>query len=65
MIGCRFFLARDTGRNWPECIDGCHDSPAGVVKAAELIKRISGDEGPWLMVEVHPLPVSTPKEERR
>lgn len=57
---CRYFLARQTGPMAVELVDGCHDSPEGVARAAKLIGRIFRDEGPWLMVELHPLPDMDP-----
>jgi hypothetical protein len=53
---CRYWLARETGGRGVELVDGCHDSPEGVAKAAKLMGRIFRDEGPWLMVELHPMP---------
>lgn len=55
------FLARGEptpyGYFWPgRGEDGPHSTPEGVAKAAKLIGRIIGDDGPWVMVEVHPLP---------
>lgn len=57
----RLFLARGNptpyGYSWPERgEDGPHDTPEGVARAAELLGRL-GHEGPWVMVEVFPVPV--------
>lgn len=39
-----------------EVMDGPHSTPEGVAEAAKLYRRIFGDEGPFAMVEVHPIP---------
>jgi hypothetical protein len=53
---CRYFLARRSEPMEVELVDGCHSSPEGVAKAAKLLGRIFRDEGPWIMVELHPMP---------
>lgn len=53
---CRYFLAKQTGPMAVELVDGCHDSPEGVAKAAKLIGHIFNDKGPWVMVELHDMP---------
>lgn len=52
---CRYYLAKQTGPMAVELVDGCHGSPEGVAQAAKLLSRIFGQEGPWLMVELHPV----------
>lgn len=54
MSDCRYFLGCDG--TLPVAVDGGHDSPAGVAKAAKLYKKIFKDNGPWVMLEVHALP---------
>lgn len=53
---CRYWLAREKDLRQVELVDGCHGSPEGVAQAIKLMHRIFGDEGPWLMVEIHPAP---------
>lgn len=55
---CRFFLGRTHGPGLGavELVDGCHSDAEGVARAAKLIGRIFNDDGPWVMVELHPLP---------
>lgn len=54
---CRYYLARTTMPGAGiEIVDGCHDSPEGVVEAARLHERIFHAEGPWTMIEATPLP---------
>jgi hypothetical protein len=52
---CRYWLA-SYDHPTVRLEDGCHNSPEGVAEAAKLHKRIFGAEGPWIMVELHPLP---------
>lgn len=54
--GCRYFLAEQTGPMSIRLVDGCHEAPEGVAKAAKLHGRIFGSTGPWLMVEITPVP---------
>jgi hypothetical protein len=53
---CRYYLARQAGPMSLELVDGCHGDPAGVAKAAKLHGHIFGSEGPWIMVELRPVP---------
>lgn len=53
---CRYWLAQETGQGNVRLVDGSHDSPEGVAKAAKLMQRIFRDDGPWLMVEIHAMP---------
>ena len=53
---CRYFLAREIGPMAVELVDGCHDSPEGVAKAAKLMDRIFSAKGPWVMVEIYDMP---------
>lgn len=57
---CRYWLVRvtraESGNRALELVDGCHGSPEGVAQAIKLHHRIFGDEGPWLMAEVHAAP---------
>lgn len=63
--GCRYWLGRveeqdempaSGTKTSVRLVDGCHDGPEGVVKAAKLMARIFRDTGPWVMVKVEPLP---------
>jgi hypothetical protein len=61
MSDCRYWLAETVGPMAMRLIDGCHDSPEGVAKAAKLHQRIFGvsapsARGPWIMVEISPVP---------
>lgn len=56
---CRYWLARQTGPMAVQLVDGCHGSPAEVAKAIKLMSGIFKDDGPWLMVELHPAPDAT------
>lgn len=54
---CRYYLARTRMPGAGiEIVDGCHDSPEGVVEAARLHERIFHAEGPWTMIEATSLP---------
>lgn len=53
---CRYFLAEMTGPMSVRLVDGCHDGPEGVAKAAKLIGRIFGKSGPWVMVKIEDVP---------
>jgi hypothetical protein len=53
---CRYWLGRETAPGKVDLVDGCHDGPEGVAQAAKLFSRIFRDEGPWVMVEIHPMP---------
>jgi len=53
----RFYLARRSGLREIELVDGGHDGPEAVVKAARIFKRVYQDEGPWVMVQVGEVPV--------
>ncbi len=54
--GCNLYLARQTGPMAVELVDGGHDLPEDVARAAKLQDRIFGDNGPWVMVQVHEIP---------
>jgi len=54
--GCNLYLARETTGMQVEIVDGGHDSPAGVARAAKLNERIFGHSDRWVMVEIHELP---------
>jgi hypothetical protein len=53
---CRYFLAERDGPMAVRLVDGCHDSPEGVMQALKLHRRIFGREADWCMVEIHTLP---------
>lgn len=54
---CRYYLARESGPMSIQLVDGCHDSPEEVAKAAALHERIFGARtGEWIMVELQAVP---------